>query len=135
MATPDELRTTITASRDELRQAIHAASARWNQPLPDDEWTPRQAAEHAIGSEVRFASEVCIACGYPGLDPWEANYVSANEALAGLEQAGAKADGRLKYVTDGDLLHVHEEWKASVADIMAYHARHLREHAEQLRRG
>lgn len=130
MSDPDELRSNIVRSREALRTAIAAARNCWEQ-VPGEEWTPRLVAEHAIKSEVFFASEVCLACGYPGLDAWDANHPSADSALAGLEAAGAKADGRLKYVTDKDLVISHPRF-GLVADVMALHARHLEEHANQI---
>jgi hypothetical protein len=80
---------------------------------------------------VFFASQVCAACGYPGLDAWPADYESPSAALEGLEAAAAKADGRLKYVTETDLPMKHEQM-GTVVDIMTLNANHLKEHAAQI---
>ena len=72
MPTPDELRASIAEAREALRSSIAAAGDRW-EVTADDDWTPRKTAEHAIAAEVYFATEVCAACGYPGLDPWPAS--------------------------------------------------------------
>ena len=134
MPSPDDLRAHIADGRSALRSAIETAGDRWDQAIPGDEWSPRKTAEHAIGAEVYFASEVCSACGYPGLDPWTGSYATAAEALAGLDQAAAAADGRLKYVSDTDLVKTHPGM-GTVTDIMTIDARHLLEPAEQLRGG
>jgi hypothetical protein len=130
MPTPDELRSSIAEARELLRTSIAATGDRWESTASDD-WTPRKAAEHAIAAEVYFATEVCAACGYPGLDPWPASYPTAADALQGLADASAKADGRLKYVTETDLPHKHKTW-GDVSGIMQYNATHLREHAAQI---
>ncbi len=131
MPTPDELRARIAAGRASLRSAIAAVAGRWDA-APAGEWSPRQIAEHAIPMEVAFASDVCAACGYPGLPPWEASYPSAADALANLDEAGAKADGRLKYVSDNDLTMKQADY-GDVAGLMAHNADHLEEHAAQMR--
>jgi hypothetical protein len=132
MPSPDELRAHIAEGRTALRSAIQTSGDRWEQTIPGDDWSPRKAAEHAIGAEVYFASEVCSACGYPGLDPWTGSYATPADAIAGLDQAAAAADGRLKYVSDTDLVKSHPQM-GTVTDIMTIDARHLLEHAEQLR--
>jgi hypothetical protein len=130
MPTPGELRAAIAEGRELLRSSIAAAAARWDSGAGDG-WSPRKTAEHAIASEVFFASQVCAACGYPGLDPWPAQYATSAEALQGLADAGAKADGRLKYVTETDLPMKHERM-GTVTEIMELNASHLREHAGQI---
>jgi hypothetical protein len=136
MPTPDELRAAIAEGRDELRAAIRDAAKRWESPVAaadgEERWTARQAAEHAIGAEVYFATQVCVACGYPGLEPASASYGSAEEALQGLQEVAARSDGRLKYVTDKDLVMTHEQW-GDVTNLLSYNAIHLREHAAQIR--
>jgi hypothetical protein len=97
----------------------------------EDAWSPRQVAEHAIPSEIWWASEVCIACGYPGLEPIEGNYPTAEAALEAFEAASAKADGRLKYVSDTDLEKVHERM-GPVSRVMELNIDHLDGHAKQI---
>ena len=134
MATPDELRANLAAGRAALKEAISAAKDRWETSMAGGEWAPRRAAEHAASTDVYYASEVCAACGYPGLDPWEASYADAEAALAGVDAAAAKADGRLKYVTDKDLEMVHQKY-GPVSALMGMAAEHMREHAEQIAKG
>ena len=136
MATPDELRTAIAEGRAVFRAAIAAAAANWERSLPpsgsEEAWSARQAAEHTIQAEVWFTSELCTACGYPGLDPIEPSYPSAAEAAKAFGEVSAKCDGRLKYVTEKDLAMPHGEL-GTVAEIMRYDAQHLLGHAAQMR--
>src|SRR6185312_1800227 len=88
MPSPDELRAHIAEGRAALKSAIQTSGDRWEQTIPGDDWSPRKAAEHAIGAEVYFASEVCSACGYPGLDPWTGSYATPADAIAGLDRLG-----------------------------------------------
>jgi len=138
MTTPDELRTAIAEGRAAFRAALEAATGRWEVAPVTGEgegaWSPRQVAEHAIPYEQWYASEVCAACGYPGIDVDRPHMPTASEALAAFDAAAAKADGRLKYVTEKDLAMPHERM-GSVAGIMERNARHLREHAAQLLAG
>jgi hypothetical protein len=134
MATPDELRAELAAGRAALKEAVAGAKARWETPLAESDWSPRRAAEHAASADVYFASEVCGACGYPGLDRWEASYADAGAALEGIDAAAAKADGRLKYVTDKDLEMVHEKI-GPVSAVIKMATDHLHEHAEQIKNG
>ena len=138
MTTPDELRTAIAEGRAAFRAALEAATVRWEVAPATGEgegaWTPRQVAEHAIPYEQWYASEVCAACGYPGIDVDRPPMPTASEALAAFDAAAAKADGRLQYVTEKDLAIPHERM-GSVAGIMERNARHLREHAAQMLAG
>jgi hypothetical protein len=137
MATPDELRTALAEARDDFAGALRAADGdAWDRAPESGEgeaaWSARQAAEHCIASDVAYASAVCIACGYPGLERLEASYATPGDALAGLEQASALADGRLKYVTEKDL-EMKNQRGISVAQIMQHAANHFRDHARQIR--
>jgi hypothetical protein len=132
MATPDELRAAIAAARIDFVAALESAGDRWDRPSGDPGRTNRQVAEHAAQGEIYLASEVCSACGYPGLDRWEASYPTVADAVAGFGEAAKKSDGRLKYVSDNDLTMVHQHW-GTVAGIMEYNITHLKEHGDQLR--
>jgi hypothetical protein len=136
MPTPDELRADLAAARADFAEALRAAAASWErQPAVgegEDAWSPRRAAEHCIAADVAYASAVCIACGYPGLERWQASYPTAADAEAGLREAAALADGRLKYVTEKDLLMKNERGY-SVADMIKASADHFRDHAAQVR--
>ena len=131
MPTPDELRAPIAAARAKLEEAIRSAADNWETTLPGDEWTARQAAEHVIPSEAFFATAVCTACGYPGIEFEQRQLASAEEALAALTAVCELSDGRLKHVTREDLEHKHERM-GSVADILRFNAEHLEEHAAQI---
>ena len=136
MATPDELRAAIAESRKVFRAAVEGAGPAWEKKPGgegEDAWSPRQVAEHAIPTEVQLASMVCVACGYPGLDKPEGSYASPAEALEAFEAAAAKSDGRLKYVTDTDIVKPDNFFK-TVQGIMEYNASHLRDHAAQIQR-
>jgi hypothetical protein len=131
MPSPDELRAALAAAREDFKSAVAEATARWDQAI-GDEWSPRKAAEHVAGAEIYFATEVCKACGYPGLDTMSPSFATANDGLIGFAEATAKSDGRLKYVSEKDLLMPHERM-GSVADVMLMNVTHLREHAAQIR--
>lgn len=137
MPTPDELRAAIEEGREELRSALRAASpATWETKPPagdgEDSWSPRQAAEHVIGAELFFATEVCAACGYPGVEMKRFSLESPQDALAAFDEAAATAHGRLKYVSETDLAHKSERFNTDVAGVLGIHAHHLKEHAAQI---
>jgi len=136
MPTPDELRTDIASARQDFHSALEGAGAAWETKPGaaegEDAWSPRQVAEHAIGADLYFASEVCGACGYPGLELSRLSLPTAAEAVTAFTDASAKSDGRLKYVSENDLTAQHKSM-GSVADLMAIAAGHLRDHAAQIR--
>jgi hypothetical protein len=136
MATPDELRADLAEARKEFAEALREAGEAWERvPLGGEgeaAWSPRQAAEHCVAADVMYASAVCATCGYPGLDRLEASYASAADAVIGLEQASAIADGRLKYVTDRDLAMKNQRGN-TVESIMLHAIAHFRDHAQQIR--
>lgn len=137
MATPDELRAAIAEGREELRNAIREAGAKWEQKPAagegEEAWSPRQAAEHAISADLFFASHICVCCGYPGLDLQQLSFATPEEALAGFDEVIEKADGRLKYVTEKDLAAKSERFNTDVAGVMGVNAHHLKDHAAQIR--
>jgi hypothetical protein len=137
MPTPDELRAKIATARQDFQSALEGAGAGWEtKPTGDaegeDAWSPRQVAEHAIGADLYFASEVCGACGYPGLELSRLSLATPADAITAFAEASAKSDGRLKYVSENDLTMQHKSM-GSVADVMAIAASHLQEHAAQIR--
>ena len=134
--TPDEVRAELAAARKEFAEALSGAGEYWERKPASGEgeeaWSPRQVAEHLMPSDVAYASAVCVACGYPGLDRLEASYASAADAAAGMEQAAALADGRLKYVSEKDL-EMKNQRGYSVEQIILASASHFRDHAAQIR--
>lgn len=137
MATPDELRAAIAAAREDLKSAIAGAGDTWEKKPAagegEDAWSPRQVAEHVIAADVFFASHVCKCCGYPGLDLSELSFATPADALAGLDEAAAKSDGRLKYVSDKDLEAKSERFNTDVAGVLGVLAHHIQDHAAQIR--
>ena len=138
MPTPDELRAEIAkarSARSAFRSALEGASANWErQPSAGDgeeAWSPRQAAEHTIGAEPWFTTQICESCGYPGLDPVEPSYATAADALKAFDEVSKNCDGRLKHVTNTDLAMKHERME-TVAGVMQHNAMHLNEHAAQI---
>jgi hypothetical protein len=135
MATPDELRAAIAEGRTALKDAIAAAAQGWERaPGGEGEasWTARQAAEHAIPVEAFFTSAVCSACGYPGVDEVKGSYPTAADALKHLDEVVEMCNKKLKYVSETDLEKKHERF-GSAADLLAGNAKHLQEHAAQIR--
>ena len=140
MASPKELRQAIVEARADLQAAFHDAHDTWETkpagaPEGEDAWSPRQAAEHVIGTEVFFASSISQACGAPKLDrpPIDASTPAA--AAASLTRCGAIADNVLRHVSDADLAKTQEMrvGPMSVEQMMALIARHDHGHAEQIR--
>lgn len=139
MATPVELRAAIAEARTALREAIGVAGANWErQPAGgegEEAWSARQAAEHVIGTEHFFASAICEACGYDGPEsPFGESgptLLTPAEAQAALAQAIEATDAKIQHVTQGDLAHKHERM-GSVAELMAFTAGHIRDHASQI---
>lgn len=139
MATPDELRASIAEAHAAFRAALEGAAGCWETAPESGDgeaaWSPRQVAEHAIPTEVFFASAVCDACGYPGVK-WEGSrsYASAAEAVEAFDAAIGIANGRLKYVTETDLPKKKDDEKARTAQQwMELSAYHMNDHANQLR--
>lgn len=135
MATADELRTRIADGRAAFRAALVAAGDRYEQHPSgegEDAWSPRQVAEHLIPVEGYYASQVCKACGYPGLDRVQGNFPTATDAVSAFDDISAKADGRLKYVTEKDLAMPHDRL-GNVEAIIESNIKHLNDHAAQLR--
>ena len=151
MATPDELRAAIADARQELQQALGAASDSWElQPTQSEDeepWTVRQTAEHTVESELVFANEVCRSCGYPGPEnpfaespltfvrgrlPDDIQLANAAGAQDAFETAVAAADSKIKYVTETDLEMKNEHF-GTVGELMDRWSRHLQRHAAQIR--
>jgi hypothetical protein len=137
MGTPDEIRAAIANGREDFRAALESARSKWETkpataPEGEEPWTPRQIAEHVAFSDVRIASGICITCGYPGKDAVRGAYATVDEAAAGCEEAAKWADGRLKYITDTDIVKTNERGM-TVAALMEIMAKHLHDHAAQIR--
>ena len=134
MPTADELRSAIADGRQALKEALAAAAAWERQPAGTGEaaWSARQTAEHAIPTEAFFTSAVCTACGYPGVDQVKGDYPTAADAIKHLDEVVEMCNKKLKYVSEADLEKKHERF-GSAADLLAGNAKHLHEHAAQIR--
>ncbi|MDZ7728742.1 MAG: DinB family protein [Dehalococcoidia bacterium] len=136
MATPDELRTQLESARAEFRKALEAAGSGWEQKPAGGEgeeaWSPRQVAEHAIGTETYFATSICKACGYPGVDPIETDFPTADVAVTAFDAAVEACNKKLKHVSAEDLAQSHDRL-GSVENIFQMDISHMTDHAQQIR--
>lgn len=144
MSQADALRSEIAASRAALRAAIAASGANWEtaKGTADDGeagWSPRQAAEHVIPSDLFFAGAICTACGYDGpANPLSSTeFATAEDAVAALDAAAAAFDSKINYVQDEELGKTAggDEGMAAapVALLMQGASWHLLDHAAQIR--
>ena len=143
MPTADELRASVAAARIVLRTAITAAADNWETPkgtADDGEagWSPRQAAEHVIPSELMFTDAICVACGYDGPEnplTGEPSFATAADALAALDAVVAAADSKVDYVQDEELGKEAPAFgfdAVSVAWLMEMDVWHLADHSAQM---
>ena len=142
MPTANELRAGIAGGRAVLRAAIQASSDNWDTPKGTaDEgeagWSPRQAAEHVIPSEVMFAGGICTACGYDGPENplTSTEFATADAALAALDAVSAACDSKVNHVQDDELSKsAGGEGLAGlpVAALMIADLWHLADHAAQI---
>jgi hypothetical protein len=143
MPTPDEVRAEIAAGRETFRAALQAAAAgdwertpegegRTRSGDPEAAWSARKVAEHAIPAEAFFATAVCTACGYPGVEFSNRSYASAAEALTAFDEVIEVTNKKIKYVTETDLEKPQDGF-GSVLALMSYQPVHLTEHAAQLK--
>jgi hypothetical protein len=145
MATTIELRTTLDQARANFRAALASVNGNWERQPQSGEgeqaWSPRHAAEHAIGWETGFARAICDACGYPGPDPAadlaigqapDLGFTTPEDAAGAFDEAVEKSNRFLASVTDSDLAKPHEV-AGSVENLLAIAGAHLNDHAEQIR--
>jgi hypothetical protein len=132
VATADEIRGQIEVSRTALRGALEAVDAgTWEQARADDEWTPRQAAEHVIGSERVIAGRVADAMLGKAPERPELALANPQDALAALEAAVEDANRVIRYVEDRDLIKTAGE-NSSIQAQLERMATHAVEHATQI---
>ena len=136
MATAEELRQKLVANRAAFRQALSAVGAKWEQAAPDDEWTPRRIAEHAIGADVMFATR-CFEAMQSKPSDWERLPLETPDAaLARLDAAAAVADRAYRYVEDHDLRKAGNpagDYPKTVEGILQNAVDHLAEHTATLK--
>jgi hypothetical protein len=122
MSASDELREQILEARDAFRSAL--AAAPWSDAVAG-------VVAEAAKQELWYASAVCAACGYPGLEIPEYAFANAEAAQEGYEAAVAKAQGRIKYVQDPELEKPYEK-TGDVAGLLREYAQTVRAEAAQL---
>jgi hypothetical protein len=140
MATPEELRADIARARDELRGILRNVAKDWEKRPESGEgeeaWSARQAAEHVVRAEVNYARIINRTCAREGPEhPWPdapPALPTPADALRALDEAASIADPAFALITAEDLQRPHERW-GTVERVLAGNARHLREHAEQIR--
>lgn len=136
MASAEELRQQLATNRAAFREALSALSGKWELPAPDDEWTPRRVAEHAIGAEVMFATR-CFEAMQSKPSDWERLPLETPDAAtARLDAAAAVADRAYRYVEDHDLQKPGNpggDYPKTVEGILLSAINHLSEHAATLR--
>jgi hypothetical protein len=135
MASPEELRTRISTGQVALRAAIAGAGDVWEK-APDDgsegeeSWSPRQVAEHVIGSEAYFAGAIAGAIEQSGPERAELSLASTEEALAAFDSAVASTDQVYAALADDDL--AKEIGSGTVESLLEIHAGHELDHAQQI---
>lgn len=137
MATPDELRAQLVESRTAFRAALEAVTDGWEKAPESGEgeeaWSARQVAQHAIGAEYFFATAICEACGYPGVErPANMEFATPAEAITAFDAAVEATNKKLKYLTETDLPKEHARMGSS-ENMMNINIGHMRDHAQQIR--
>ena len=136
MASAEELRTSISAGQAALREAIAGAGEVWEQAPEggegEDSWSPRQAAEHVIGSEVLFVGAIAGAIDQAKPERAELALASTEEALAALTAAVEVSARVYAAVTDDDLAKEAGGGNSTVESMMGIHAGHGADHAQQI---
>lgn len=114
-----------------------ALGAKWEQPAPDDEWTPRRIVEHTIGTEVLMASRMSEAMQAKAAEFERLPLETLEAALARLDVAAGIADRANRYVEDRDLLKVGNppggDYPRTVEGILLNAVSHLAEHTATLK--
>ena len=135
MASADEIRTSIEEGRAELKAALEAAdTAKWETVgTGNEEWSPRQIAEHTIGAEAAIAGG--IAAAMMGKAPERKELALANpaEAMAALEAAVEDVNKVLRYVEDRDLEKAVGENGGTIGSMMGILASHAVDHANEIK--
>jgi hypothetical protein len=133
MASADEIRKQIDEGHAALKAAIEGADAsKWETVGPGNpEWSPRQIAEHAIGSEVAIAGGVANAM--MGKPPERKELALANpaEAMAALEEAVEASTKVTRYVEDRDLEKRVGE-NSTIQGMMELLGTHAVDHANEI---
>jgi hypothetical protein len=140
VANPNELRSDLVEARADLQSAFHDAHQTWDS-VPkagegEESWSPKQAAEHAIETEVFFTSNIAVACGAPALESPAIDCSTPASAAAALTRVSALCDRTLRYVSEPDLTKTYKNAQGeprTVEKALSIMASHAREHAQQIR--
>ncbi len=134
MASADELRTQIEEGHAALKAAIEAADAsKWETtPDGDEEWNPRQMAEHVIGAELGIAGGVATTMMGSPPDRPELALTGPAEAMAALESAIEASTKVTRYVEDRDLEKAVGDQGGTIESMMALLGSHAADHAAQI---
>ncbi len=139
MATPKELRAAIVEARADFQAALHEAHDAWERKPQagegEDAWSPRQVAEHVLGAELYFASNIAQACGAPALERQTPDVATPAAAAASAVRVAATCDEILRHVSQDDLAKTRElrMGTLSVEQMLDLLASHARDHAQQIR--
>lgn len=141
MASAGELREAIGAALPALRAAIEGVDAGWERvsrpsappaESGEDDWSPREAAEHVIRAEYSFARTIAAALGHDVAERPEIELASPAEALVALERSAATLDAAMALLTDGQE-EVETRYGRPVEWVAELAASHRLEHAGQIR--
>ena len=136
MASLDELRRAITEARAELLTAAALAAATWEQARGpessgEEGWSPRQAAEHAIGADTAFARAVADAVGLAP-PPRQTIELATADAAASVSADVAKLADAVYGAVEPTHLEIATRFAGNVEGVLRVAAGHLQEHAKQI---
>ena len=130
MATAKELRESITKNREALKEAIEAASAKW-ETASGDAGSPRQIAESAIGSDLKDGQQAAAILGGNPPPNVETSFATAADAVAALSKIGPEIDKRFSWAEDRDLAKA--QGGSTLESIFTHAMKNLEEHAEKIK--
>jgi hypothetical protein len=130
MATAKELRDSITKNREALKAAIEGSAAKW-ETASGDAWSPRQNAEHAIGSDLKDGQQAAAILGGNPPPAVETSFPTAADAVAALSKVGTEVDKRFSWAEDRDLSK--GQGANTLESIFTHAMTHLAEHAENIK--
>lgn len=138
MASAQELRQQLAATRAAFREALSANGGKWEDAPSGDDWTARRIAEHAIGADVLMSTRSFEAMQSKPSD-WENQPLeNVDAALARLDAANTISDRAFRYVEDHDLTKmgnpVSEGYPKNVEGILQNAIAHMSEHTETLKK-
>lgn len=140
MASPKEHRAAIAENRAQLQEALHGAHQSWERKPAgadgEDAWSPKQVAEHLIGSDWFFTNAISQACGAPALERPSLDVSTPAAAAATATRVGATCDNILRHVSDQDLEKSHELGQfgqRSVDEMLTMMTAHAQDHINQLK--